>query len=229
VVLAFGTIPNMFGEVSVLEVIEDAIELRFRPRRFAHRTLDERLAVRFPGLLRAMARIVLRLPRKSRIRRYLFARRVCQGYQAVNRGDLDVLLAAYHDDATVTFDPATGLLPPDLVGEHAGHAGLRRLWEEWRSAWDELRLEPHELYDLGNGMVVRVTMTGRGGGSGLEISGEYFEVYEFRDGIISRHENYRALNEALAAAGLTGPREPRANERPRGGEPGDGPPGLRGV
>jgi ketosteroid isomerase-like protein len=179
------------------------IELNFRPRRLAIRTLDERLAVRFPRSLRTVAGFVLRLPRKSRVRRYLFARRVCQGYQAVNRGDLDVLLAAYRDDATITLDPSAGLLPPDLVGEHRGHAGFRTLWEGWRSAWDDLRLEPQDLYDLGNGMIVRVKMTGRGRDSGVEATAEYFEVYEFRDGIISRHENYRDRGEAFAAAGLT--------------------------
>ena len=179
-----------------------SLSLRFRNRRLRTRTLDERLAVRFPSLLRSIARRVLKLPAKSRIRRYLFVRRVCQGYQAVNRGDLDVLLTAYHEDATISFDAATGLVPPDISGEHHGHAGFRALWEGWRSAWDELHLEPTELYDLGDGMIVKVRMTGTGRGSGAPTSMDYYEVYSFRDGIISRHANYLDRGDAFAAAGL---------------------------
>jgi ketosteroid isomerase-like protein len=88
-----------------------------------------------------MAKRVTRLPMRSRLRRYLVARRTCQGFQGVNRGDIELLLTVYHDDVITRFAPS-GLIPPDLVGEHRGRDGFRRLFENWQSAWDDLKVEP---------------------------------------------------------------------------------------
>jgi ketosteroid isomerase-like protein len=178
-------------------------ELDFRPRRLAIRTLDERVALRFPFLFRLSAKAVSRLPLGSRLRRYLVTRRTCQGYEAVNRGDLDVLLAVYHTDVVTCFDSSIGIVPPDLAGEHHGHAGFRQMWQRWRSAWDDLRFEPRELIDAGDRMIVTVDVTGRGGGSGLVTQMRYFELYDLRDGRISRHQNFLERETAFSTAGLT--------------------------
>ena len=178
-------------------------DLRFRARRFSKRTLDEAIAVRFPRLLTLAARFVVRLPPDSRVRRYLFARRTIQGYQAVNRGDLDVLLAIYHDDVVVCFDSLADTLPPDLLGAHNGHEGFRRLWEAWRAPWQELEVRPQRLTDLGDRFLVEVQMVGRGRLSGLNVEMRYFEVYTLRDGKISRHENFVDRERALEAVGLS--------------------------
>src|SRR6202011_2765426 len=111
------------------------------------RTLDERLALWFPRLLGFVAELITRLPLHSRIRRYLIARRTCQGFQAINRGDLDLLLAVYHEDVTTCFDLSGGFVPLELAGEHRGRDGFRRLFEAWQSAWEDLRVEPRELID----------------------------------------------------------------------------------
>jgi hypothetical protein len=102
------------------------------------RTLDERLAMRFPRVLSFVAEQVTRLPVSSRLRRYLVARRTCQGFQAVNRGDLDLLLAVYHEDVTTFFDSSGEFVPVGLAGEHRGRGGFKRLFEEWQSAWEDL-------------------------------------------------------------------------------------------
>ena len=165
------------------------------------RTLDERLAIRFPRLLDSMADRVTRLPLGSRIRRYLVARRTCQGFQAVNRGDLQLLLAVYHDDVITTFDTVEGW-PPDLLGEHRGKEAFERLWAAWNSTWDDLRVEPRELIDAGDRLVVTVEMTGRGKGSGVPYSVRYFDIYRLRNGRISRHDMFRERAAALEAAQL---------------------------
>lgn len=125
-----------------------------------------------------------------------------QGYQAVNRGDLDVLLAVYHSDVVTCFDPDGGLTPPDLAGEHFGHDGFRTLWDAWNSAWDDLQFEPKELVDAGDRMLVKVGMSGHGATSGIETTMTYYEVYTLRDGRIARHENFVDPAAAKAAAGL---------------------------
>jgi ketosteroid isomerase-like protein len=178
-------------------------ELAFRPRRLPMRTLDERLAIRFPRLLGFVAGRITRLPLRSRIRRYLVARRTCQGFQAVNRGDLDLLLAVYHEDVTTTFDAASGFVPLDLAGEHAGRDGFKRLFEEWGSTWNDLRVEPRELIDAGDRLIVTVDISGTGKGSGAPAALRYFDVYTLRGGQISRHEMFADRAAALSAAGVS--------------------------
>lgn len=174
----------------------------FRPRRFSVRTFDEQVALWFPMLFRLLVKLGARLPVRSRIRRYLVVRRTAQGYQAVNRGDLDLLLTVYHPDVVTSFDPTSGLIPPDLAGEHVGHAGFRRIWESWRSAWEGLYFEPQEVIDAGDRMVVTVRVTGRGKGSGLPTAMTYFEVYTLREGRIARHANFTDADAARKAARL---------------------------
>lgn len=125
-----------------------------------------------------------------------------QGYHAVNRGDLEVLLAVYHPDVTTSFDPKSGLTPPDLAGEHQGHEGFRLLWDHWNAAWEDLRFKPRELVDAGDRMLVTVEMSGRGAGSGIDTTMTYYEVYALRDGRIARHDNFVEKAAARSAAGL---------------------------
>jgi ketosteroid isomerase-like protein len=178
-------------------------ELDFRPRKLAMRTLDERLAIRFPRALGFVADRITRLPVRSPIRRYLIARRTCQGFQAVNRGDLDLLLAVYHEDVTTVFDTSGGLVPPGLAGEHRGRDGFKRLFEEWQSVWEDLRVEPRELIDAGDRLIVTVEITGTGRGSGAPARLRYFDVYALRGGRISRHEMFADRAAALSATGVS--------------------------
>ena len=139
---------------------------------------------------------------RSRIRRYLVARRTCQGFQAVNRGDLDLLLAVYHEDVTTCFHSA-GFVPLDLVGEHRGRDGFKRLFESWQSAWEDLRVEPRELIDAGDRLIVTVDIAGTGRESGVPATLQYVDVYTLRDGLISRHEMFADRATALAASGIS--------------------------
>lgn len=192
----------MEGETPQTAAQPVVIQLGFRRRRLPLRTLDERLAVRFPRLLRFMARRVTRLPLRSRLRRYLVARRTCQGFQGVNRGDLELLLTVYHEDVITCFDASGGFIPLDLAGEHRGRDGFRRLFENWQAAWDDLKVEPRELIDAGDRLVVTVDIGGTGKGSGVPAALRYYDVYTLRDGLISRHEMFADRAAALAATGL---------------------------
>ena len=177
-------------------------QLAFRRRRLPGRTLDERFAIRFPALLGYLARTVTGLPVRSRFRRYLVARRTCQGFEAVNRGDLDLLLTVYREDVTTCFDAAGAFIPVDLAGEHRGRDGFRRLFENWQAAWENLRLEPRELIDAGDRLIVTVDITGTGRLSGVPTTLRYVDVYTLRDGLISRHEMFNDRATALTAAGI---------------------------
>jgi ketosteroid isomerase-like protein len=175
--------------------------LAFRERRLKMRTLDEQLTVHAPRLYRAVARRILRLPLSSRLRGRMIGRRTMAGYHAMNRGDVDLLLAIYDPQVVVRFHPG-GPMPPDLTGEHHGHDGFRELWQAWSDSWEEFRFEPEEVIDLGEAILVSVTLQGRGRASGIETRMPLYEVFRFRDGIIFQHEDFTDKGAAERAVGL---------------------------
>src|SRR5215211_4517583 len=74
------------------------------------RTLDDRLAVRFPGVYRRLADAITRLPPRSRLRRLLVARRVRHAYAAANRRDFELVLTGW--DPRSEYRPSADLTPP---------------------------------------------------------------------------------------------------------------------
>ena len=117
-----------------------------------HRTLDERIFVRFPALARKVFYLWSRLPKGSGLRRWLLVRNVVHGMSAGNRRDFDVLLLGFDpeiDYRAVSAGPFGGVAP-DLVGHHHGHAGYRYVWRAMLDGFEDLTLEPEELVDLGD-------------------------------------------------------------------------------
>ena len=70
-------------------------QIRFRDR--PHRSLDERITVRFPAIARYLAARLARLPPSSWLRQRFLARSVSRGFAANMRGDLKYVLAAFYD------------------------------------------------------------------------------------------------------------------------------------
>ena len=167
------------------------------------RSLDERLAVRFPALVRLIAVAVFRLPPGSRLRRALLSRRARQGYAASSRRDFDFALTVYDPDVEVRFVDSGGVIPPDLVGVQRGHEGFRRIWGQAIEAMEDLRMEPEELIDAGDRLLLTGYWRGHGTGSGLPVEQRFFEVFALRRGMIVRHEIFFDRAEALDAAGLS--------------------------
>jgi ketosteroid isomerase-like protein len=132
-------------------------------------------------------------------------------YQDFNRGDLDAWLEWFHP--AITWQAARE--DPDAA-LHRGRDGIRRYAEQWIEAYDALRVEPQELIDRGDQVVVWVRITGVGRTSGIALDMEQAQVMTIRDGeIVGAHE-YFDRAEALAAVGLTpsGGSGPRRSSRP---------------
>jgi ketosteroid isomerase-like protein len=166
-----------------------------------HRTLDERIFVRFPTLYRGFAAFWSRLPERSRLRRLILMRVVAQATSAANRRDLDVLLTGF--DPAIDFRMAGGaMFPPDLMGHHHGHAGYRNLWRKMLEAFEDLTLDPEEMIDRGDRLFSVTRMSGHGAGSGVPINDRIFQVYTFRRGLVIKQEDFGDRDEALEAAGL---------------------------
>jgi ketosteroid isomerase-like protein len=162
------------------------------------RTLDDRLSARFPALYRRLADALLRLPRGSRLRRLIVARRIQRAYAAANRRDFDLVLMGW--DAESEYRPSRELLPPDVEPVFHGHDGMRQLWRYWLDAFEDIRWEPEEILDLGDAFLVAGRQSGHGSGSGVAVSVPVFQLFRLRRGLVVRQEDFMDRAKALEAA-----------------------------
>lgn len=124
---------------------------------------------------------------------------VKQGFDAFNAGGIDAVLPTFHPD----FEATT---PPELASEpqtYRGHDGARRWFDSFAEVMDEIRWEPHEFSDLGDGRVmVEFTLHARGKTTGLDFGQDAVMVWTLRDGRAISLQLYPTLEEAQAAAGV---------------------------
>jgi uncharacterized protein len=85
---------------------------------------------------------------------------------------------------------------------YRGHQGVLRYYGAIASEFDDLRIEPRELIEAGEQVVVSVRISGRGKASGAPVELSLTEVCSLRDGKIVRIRNYEDRAAALRAAGL---------------------------
>ena len=123
------------------------------------------------------------------------------------------IVAAALANFVATGEPSWDRFHPDIVvhdhdlmdaGEYRGHAGFRAWLENWESAWSEYSMEPEELLDAGERVVVAFKMTAKGRGSGVEVERQDALVYDVRDGMFVRIDYYGSRQQALEAVGLEG-------------------------
>jgi hypothetical protein len=89
-----------------------------------HRSLDERLFVRFPALYRLLADAWMRLSPGSLLRRLMLTRNAKRGMAAVNRRDFEVLFLAI--DPEIEYHAAGDQLPPGMDAVSHGHDGYEK-------------------------------------------------------------------------------------------------------
>ena len=88
--------------------------------------------------------------------------------------------------------------PAAYTGKEAFIANLAKLEE----AFEELRLEPVEVVDLGEKVLVVVSMSGRGRGSTAPVEMTFAQLWSLRDGRAVSLRDYATKAEALEAVGL---------------------------
>ncbi len=174
--------------------------LRVRPE--STRTLDQRLLVRFPWLAAASFGLVRKLPPTSRIRRAGVSRAVRMGLEAFNRKDLDVAVTGFHPD--LEYYPyrefvEAGLAEPCYYGRSGYRAYVEGTYDVWGAG---VRLEPTELIDLGDRLVVLADMPMQAQSSGIALAETYGSVWTVKDGAIIQIRDFLRHSEALEAAGL---------------------------
>ena len=63
-------------------------------------------------------------------------------------------------------------------------------------------MDPEELLDLGNRILVTTRQSGHGSGSGVAVGQSVFQLFTFRRGLVIRQEDFLDRSQALDAAGV---------------------------
>jgi ketosteroid isomerase-like protein len=124
---------------------------------------------------------------------------VMAAWAAWARGDFQASLDAYAENAV--WDDT--LYRPDGA-VHVGHGALIEVSRSWLGTWESYDVRTDDVLDAGGDRVaVTLTETGKGKGSGVELSHQWGVVMTVRDRKIVHTVVYRSPEEALEAAGLS--------------------------
>jgi ketosteroid isomerase-like protein len=169
------------------------------------RRWEERLALRFPRATASLARVVQRLPVRSRLRLLVVRRAFQLATEALNRRDYAVAFGlTYHPD--VEFDAAQ----LDTLGMKGtkGREERIRFQQRWNEDWGEFRFAPEEfiamLSERGEDRVVVVgRIHGAGLTSGAAFDNEWGVIVTLSQGLVAREQAFFNRAQTLNAAGLS--------------------------
>jgi ketosteroid isomerase-like protein len=122
---------------------------------------------------------------------------VRQIFKAFNSEDIELILALTHTDFELEVPPALSA-EPDI---YRGHDGMRRYWESFQDAMDEIRIQPERLCDAGEVVVVDMRVTAKGRRTAIAVEQRTVGVWTICDRKVIRVRAYASLSEALEAAG----------------------------
>ena len=173
-----------------------------RVREHPARALDQRVFLRFPWLAAVSFALVLKLPPGSRLRKAGMSRAIRLGLEAFNRKDLDVAVVGFHPD--LEYYPYREFVEAGLAQPcYHGPAGYRAYIEGTYDVWgDGVRLEPTELIDLGDRVVVLADMPMQAQASGIALAERYGSVWTIKGGRVIQVRDFLRHSDALEAAGL---------------------------
>jgi|tagenome__1003787_1003787.scaffolds.fasta_scaffold19931801_2 ketosteroid isomerase-like protein len=123
--------------------------------------------------------------------------RIRESVEAFNRGDLDAAFGLMHPDVEwQTLD-----VFPD-AGTYRGPEGVREFFGTWRDAFRGLQVHLEECAALDDHQVIAaLRVSGEGAESGAGVrSPAFFQLFEIRDGQLTRARMFQTKAEALEAA-----------------------------
>lgn len=123
---------------------------------------------------------------------------VRQIFEAFNSEDIELILALTHADFELEVPPALSA-EPDI---YRGHDGMRRYWESFQDAMDEIRIQPERLCDAGEEVVVAMHLTAKGRRTAIAVEQRTAGVWTICDGKVLRIRAYVSLSEALETVGV---------------------------
>jgi ketosteroid isomerase-like protein len=117
-------------------------------------------------------------------------------YNEVFRGGDDAEFMEFvHPE--VEWYPATAGMDP----VYRGREGVRRWVHEFQEPWQELEIEPEEIVDKGDRVLVVLHLRGKGEASGVDVDMLMYETFRFRDDLVVERRPYLDRAEALEAVG----------------------------
>jgi ketosteroid isomerase-like protein len=116
--------------------------------------------------------------------------------EALNRGDVDGMLARMHPD--FEWRP---LESSPVAGVARGHEQVRRYVEDWLGTFSGVRLELSDPTEIADRVIVAVRGHGRGRASGLQLDSSFHQVWTVRGGTALAMEEHPTREEALGALG----------------------------
>jgi ketosteroid isomerase-like protein len=124
---------------------------------------------------------------------------VARVFEVVNEEDLEQTIALTHPDFEVE-------VPPELSAEpdvYRGRDGMRRYWNSFRDAMDEIRFKAERVWDAGDSVVVAMSVTARGRQTAIEVVQKPVTVWTISEGQVLQIRVFASLAEGLASAGLS--------------------------
>jgi ketosteroid isomerase-like protein len=181
---------------------QELVRKPLRVRETSRRTLEQRALLRFSPVAAAVLRRVGKLPPSSRLRQAALWRGIRVGLEAYNRRDLAVAAAGFHPE--LEYYPyrefvEAGLAEPCYYGRSGYIAYIESTYDVWGAG---VQLHPRELIDLGERLVVLADMPMRAQASGVALTETYGSVWDLKDGMVVRAQDFLRHDEALRAAGL---------------------------
>lgn len=117
-----------------------------------------------------------------------------KGYEAWNSGDRGWVLEHMSEDVEWVTPPED----PD-PGTYRGYAGVEQYWAQWRAAVGQLQFKIEQTIDAGDSVVVIARRQGRGEHSGLQVSDQVIQVFDFEQGKCVRVHEYYDRDAALSS------------------------------
>jgi hypothetical protein len=98
------------------------------------------------------------------------------------------------------FDPE--LEPLGVSGTYSGHDGILRFIATFYEAWEDPKLVPALVLDIGDRAVVLGHVRVRGAGSGVELEREFAQVITLSRGLVAQEREFLSWDKGLRAAEL---------------------------
>ena len=120
-------------------------------------------------------------------------------YEAFDRGDVKGARDLLHPEAELHQ-------PPEIVDSDSyyGRDEFIRGLVVFLQEWEQVRFEPQEIAEAGDGVIMAVRVSGTGKASGIETSAEFFHAWTVLGGKPHRCIVRSTRSDALEAAGLEG-------------------------
>jgi ketosteroid isomerase-like protein len=103
-------------------------------------------------------------------------------------------------------DPEVEWIPMEGEGKvFHGRRGIVRILQGWYEAMDEWRVQPEEILDAGDSLLMTLRVEARGLRSRVPVEQRGHAVFRMRDGMVLRCEEFDDLAAARQSAGLPSP------------------------